>query len=136
MWCPAVYMPWRVTFPRKTWYAPSLIEITACVCPHSQAGSSTQSSAGFPYTEHGAGLSGLLLHTHSLQYLLRGKTNTGFGPELFWDLKAWLVTEGCPREGAAGAVGTAYWGPSFLRQAVRGDAGGNTARAKGLSSFL
>lgn len=66
----------------------SLIQVTVSFCLHSLAGSRNQSFAGFLYVVHQGDLSGLLLHAHSLKYLLRGeKTNSSFGPKLFLDLK-------------------------------------------------
>lgn len=109
-------MFWRLTLPRKTWCGPNLIRITVSFCPHSQAGSRNQSCAGFLYVrEVQRRLSGLL-HAHSLKYLLSGKTNASFGPELFLDLKVQQVTLDALGKGHAGGVGAVsrrhplFWG--------------------------
>lgn len=59
----------------------SLIQVTVSFCLHSLAGSRNQSFAGCLYVVHQGDLSGLLLHAHSLKYLLRGKNQQQFWPQ-------------------------------------------------------
>lgn len=84
------------------------------------------------YVKYSGDLSGLL-HAHSLKYLLSGKTNTGFGPELFFRPESAAGDSGCPGEGAR------WWGwccvpeaPTFSGQSTRGVAGGNMAQGEDL----